>query len=148
MPAAPQRPLCTLWPARLNGIALAVSLLQSGETALPVRLIIKDTASDEAQAVQAVRELADDGVAAIIGPIIAAPGAAREAQRLQMPMVTITQKSDVTETGNYIFRHFITPQNQVRTLVELLRERHRIDGICRHVSPGDLRQGLHESLLG
>ena len=32
-------------------------------------------------------------------------------------MVTFTQKADITTIGDYIFRHFITPQSQVETLV-------------------------------
>jgi ABC-type branched-subunit amino acid transport system substrate-binding protein len=102
----------------LHGIELALSLLQGGEVAHPIKLVVKDTGSESAQTVRAVRELADSGAAAIIGPFISAPAAAKEAQRLQIPMVTITQKAGVTDIGPYIFRHFITPQNQVRTLID------------------------------
>jgi ABC-type branched-subunit amino acid transport system substrate-binding protein len=102
----------------LNGIELSLGLVQQGEQALPIKLVVKDTASEDARTVRAVRELAEAGVAAIIGPIISAPAAAQEAQRLQIPMVAITQKAGVTLAGNYIFRHFITPRNQVQTLVD------------------------------
>ena len=101
----------------LSGIELALSLMLSGEDSQPIRLIIKDSASEDSRAVQAVRALADDQVGAIIGPIITAPAAAREAQRLNIPMVTFTQKPGVTAIGDYIFRHFITPQSQVKALV-------------------------------
>lgn len=102
----------------LHGIELSMGMIQQGENALPIKLVVKDTASEDARTVQAVRELAEAGVAAIIGPIITASAAAKEAQRLQIPMMAITQKSGITLTGNYIFRHFITPQNQVRNLVD------------------------------
>jgi len=102
----------------LNGIELALSLMQSGEQQLPVKLVIKDSASEDGRAVAAVRALAEEQVGAIIGPIITAPAAAREAQKLHIPMVTFTQKPEITAIGDYIFRHFITPQGQVKALVD------------------------------
>jgi ABC-type branched-subunit amino acid transport system substrate-binding protein len=101
----------------LNAIEMALSLRQSGESPTAIKLIVKDTASDDKRAVQEVQALAQEQVGAIIGPIITAQAAAREAQRLNIPMVTFTQKADITAIGDYIFRHFITPQSQVQTLV-------------------------------
>jgi ABC-type branched-subunit amino acid transport system substrate-binding protein len=101
----------------LSGIELALSLMKTGEGSMPLRLIVKDTASEDSSAIEAVRALAGEQVGVIIGPIITAPAAAREAQRLNIPMVTFTQKPGVTAIGDYIFRHFITPQSQVKTLV-------------------------------
>ena len=101
----------------LNGIELALSLQPKGEEVQPVKLVIKDSASEEGTAVQAVRDLAAAGVGAIIGPIATAPAAAQEAQRLNIPIVTFTQKPDITAIGDFVFRNFITPQSQVRTLV-------------------------------
>jgi len=101
----------------LNAVELALSLVSAGEQGTPVKLVIKDSASEESTAVQGVRELAQAGVGAIIGPIVVAPAAAREAQKLNLPMVTMTQKPEITEVGDFIFRHFITPQSQVKALV-------------------------------
>ncbi len=101
----------------LNGIELALSLLQSAEPSSPIKLVIKDSASEEGPAVEGVRALAEAGVGAIIGPIATAPAAAREAQMLHIPMVTFTQNSEITEIGSYILRNFITPQSQVSALV-------------------------------
>jgi len=98
----------------LNAVEMALNLAQ---TPVPIKLVVEDTASDDTQAVLAVRKLAEAGVGAIIGPIVTAPAAAREAQRLNIPIVTFTQKPDITTIGDYVFRHFITPQNQVKTLV-------------------------------
>jgi ABC-type branched-subunit amino acid transport system substrate-binding protein len=101
----------------LNAIEMALSLRQSGESRAPIKLIVKDTASNDKRAVQEVQALAQEQVGAIIGPIITAQAAGREAQRLNIPMVTFTQKAEITAIGDYIFRHFITPQSQVQTLV-------------------------------
>lgn len=102
----------------LQAVEMALGMLQGGETPLPIRLIIKDTASADEVAVQAVRALAQARVGAIIGPILTAPAAAREAQRLKIPMVAFTQRPEVTGMGDFVFRHFITPENQARTLVD------------------------------
>ncbi len=101
----------------LNGIELALSLFQSGEQPLPARLLIEDSAADDSMSIKGVRRLVDAGAGAIVGPIVSAPAAAREAQRLNIPMITLTQKPDITATGDFIFRHFITPQSQVKALV-------------------------------
>lgn len=101
----------------LNGVELALSMVPAADQMNPIKLVIKDSASNENTAVQRVRELAQAGVGAIIGPIVAAPAAAGEAQKLNIPMVTITQKPDITAAGDFIFRHFITPQNQAKALV-------------------------------
>ncbi len=101
----------------LNGIELALSLPRDGEEAAPIHLVIKDTGADDLQAVEGVRALVEEGAGAIIGPIVTAPAAAREAQRLHVPMITITQKADITAIGDFIFRHYITPRSQARALV-------------------------------
>jgi ABC-type branched-subunit amino acid transport system substrate-binding protein len=101
----------------LNGVELALSLMSSREQVRPIKLVIKDSASDEAVAVQGVRELGQAGVGAIIGPVTAASAAAREAQKLNVPIVTMTQKPDITDIGDFVFRHFITPRSQVEALV-------------------------------
>jgi ABC-type branched-subunit amino acid transport system substrate-binding protein/outer membrane protein assembly factor BamD (BamD/ComL family) len=102
----------------LNAVELALSRYQVGETPAPFKLVIEDSGSDDAQAVQAVRKLAQARVGAILGPINAAPAAAQEAQRLNIPILTFTQKTDITSIGDFVFRNFITPQSQVRTLVD------------------------------
>ena len=102
----------------LNAIEMALSLSQTGEAAVPIRLVVKDTASDEGVAVQGVGALLQAQAGVILGPITTASAAAREAQRLNIPIVTFTQKPGITQTGDFVFRHFISPQNQVRTLID------------------------------
>jgi branched-chain amino acid transport system substrate-binding protein len=101
----------------LNAVELALSRYQGGETSVPFKLMIEDSGSDDAQAVKAVRKLAQARVGAILGPINTAPAAAQEAQKLNIPILTFTQKPDITGIGDFVFRNFITPQSQVRTLV-------------------------------
>ncbi len=82
-----------------------------------VRLIIKDTGSDPDRTVQAVRELADENVAAIIGPLTTIEPAALEAQNREIPIITLTQKDHIVDIGDFVFRNFLTPRMQVQALV-------------------------------
>jgi branched-chain amino acid transport system substrate-binding protein len=100
----------------LQGIELALNEYHHRNKDKPIKFIIKDTASDPFQAVQAVRELAEANVSAIIGPIISAEPAAMEAQSRGIPIILFTQKEDITRIGEFVFRNFITPQMQARPM--------------------------------
>ncbi|MCP4693594.1 MAG: ABC transporter substrate-binding protein [Desulfobacterales bacterium] len=102
----------------LNGVELALNRLAGREGADSFRIVVKDTASDPERAENAVKELVEDRVSAIIGPFhFTAEAAADMAQVLETPIITITQKDRITGRGGYVFRHFITPEMQVRALV-------------------------------
>jgi len=101
----------------LRGIELAVSIHNSVKGAPPVHVIVKDTASDAGQTLQALQELERENVSGIIGPMVHAEAISREAQRMGMPIIAITQKEGVTGTGGFVFRNFLTPQAQMRSLV-------------------------------
>lgn len=77
----------------------------------PADIVVKDSGASPDQAVQAVRELDEMQVSAIIGPLTAPETAATEARNRGIPIVMLVQKSN-TDTGNYVFRHFMTPEMQ------------------------------------
>jgi len=104
----------------LRGIELALSeamdsVQNPGQPA--VNIIVKDSASDPDQAVRAIGELANEKVAAVIGPIITAEVAGKEAQQNGIPIVTLTQKEKIADIGDYVFRNFLTPKMQVEAIV-------------------------------
>jgi ABC-type branched-subunit amino acid transport system substrate-binding protein len=101
----------------LKGIELAFNQFNTLNPESPLKLIIKDTASDPAKAAAAVKELFEENVAAIIGPIVTADSAAKAAQDDGIPIMTLTQKENIPEIGEYVFRNFITPEMQVKALV-------------------------------
>lgn len=101
----------------LRGIELAVSQHNSEHPESSVQVIIKDTASEAGATLRALRELAQEGASAVIGPMVHAEAVAHEAQSMGMPIIAITQKGGVVGTGDYVFRNFITPVAQVRSLV-------------------------------
>ena len=85
-----------------------------------VKLVFKDTQNDPGNAAQQVQELARDPQAlAIMGPLTSsvAQAAADAAQNSGMPLLALSQKADITQTGNLIFQAFLTPRQQVRALV-------------------------------
>jgi branched-chain amino acid transport system substrate-binding protein len=87
---------------------------------VPVDLIFKDTPNDPDTVGQRVQRLAQDPrVLAILGPLSAglAQPAAAVAQDAGVPLVALSQKGDLTQTGNLIFDAFLLPGQQAQALV-------------------------------
>ncbi|MDM8516962.1 penicillin-binding protein activator [Desulfobacterales bacterium HSG16] len=101
----------------LNGIQLALSRYEGLNVHPPIRLVIEDTGSDPETAIRKFHAMARKNVSAIIGPIKTAQAVAIEAQKQRIPIITFTQKKDITEIGDYIFRNFMTPKMQVDATV-------------------------------
>ena len=104
----------------MRGIEIAVNEFNSNDMNPSVTVLIKDTGSDPDRALKAVEELINDEVVAIIGPITTAVPVAFAAQDRGLPIMTLTQKDDITVIGDYVFRNFITPRMQVATLVKYI----------------------------
>ena len=107
----------------LKGIQLAFNQFNAKNPERSIKIIVKDTASDSAKSEIAVKELFEENVAAIIGPVITSGTAARAAQNYRIPIITLTQKDNIPELGEYVFRNFITPGMQVKTIVSYAAEK-------------------------
>ncbi len=101
----------------LKGIELALMKFSAENPESGIKLIIKDSGGELDKAALAVSELADKKVAAIIGPIIAVETAAMEAQNRKIPIITLTQKEGITDTGDYVFRNFLTSEMQMQAMI-------------------------------
>lgn len=99
----------------LSGIQLAIQQV-SKKYSRKFKVIIKDTKADPDLTVKGVRQLHEKHVAGIIGPLLNVKQAGRQAQKLQVPMIALTQKNSFPMQGDYLFANFITPQMQVQTL--------------------------------
>lgn len=106
----------------LNAVKLALARHVSASQNPSVRIVVKDTAADPEKTARGVDELSGEKVAAIIGPLIHVETAAEKAQEKGIPIITLTQKENVTEIGNYVFRNFFTPRAQVKSLVSYIVE--------------------------
>jgi ABC-type branched-subunit amino acid transport system substrate-binding protein len=101
----------------LKGIMYAVTEFNSHNPNSRFEITILDTESDTRTVGQMVAELDESRVALIIGPLVHSQEAAVEAQKRNIPIITLTQKEGICEIGDYVFRHFITASMQVETLL-------------------------------
>lgn len=96
-----------------NGLELAA--LQAH-----MSLAVEDCGSGADPTVAALEKLANDPkIVALIGffPSAVAEAAAAAAQRLGVPLLALTQKKDVTQTGSFIFQDFLRPPLMLQALV-------------------------------
>lgn len=106
----------------LDGIQLAFREISAARAANPVRLVVRDTGSDPNRAARAMQDLAEARVAAVLGPIATAESAAEVAQAQRIPIMTISQREGLTDIGDNVFRHFITPRMQAEALASYMLE--------------------------
>ncbi|UCD78034.1 MAG: penicillin-binding protein activator [Desulfobacterales bacterium] len=106
----------------LKGIELALMQFSSQSGNPPINIIVKDTEADPGKTVMVMEELYRDQVAAILGPIVTSEIAAREAQKMGIPIITFTQKDNIPEIGDKVFRNFITPKMQVQAIASFTVE--------------------------
>jgi ABC-type branched-subunit amino acid transport system substrate-binding protein len=102
----------------LKGIELALDRFSTQIDGPQMNIIIKDSGGSPDQTRLVMQELINEKVAAIIGPIVTAEVAAVEAQENKIPIITLTQKDNITSIGNYVFRNFITPEMQVNAIAD------------------------------
>ena len=102
----------------LKGIELALDRFSAQSDGPQMNIIVKDTGGSTEQTRLAIQELIDERVAAIVGPIVTAELAAFEAQQNRIPIITLTQKDQITDIGDYVFRNFITPEMQVKAIAD------------------------------
>ncbi len=100
----------------LKGIELALAQFSSRSDSPPINIIVKDTGADPDKTMMALEELYHDQVAAILGPIVTSEIAGREAQQMGIPIITFTQKDNIPEIGDKVFRNFITPSMQMQAI--------------------------------
>jgi ABC-type branched-subunit amino acid transport system substrate-binding protein len=100
----------------LKGIELAFSQWMSRNYS-QFRILVKDTGADPKKTQSAMEELLREKPACIIGPMMTASEASSMAQAHQIPIINLSQKESVPDIGPFVFRNFVTPQIQARTLV-------------------------------
>jgi branched-chain amino acid transport system substrate-binding protein len=106
----------------LSGVGFRVQRgMELAVQGTPLELIYRDTQTDPATAARLTRDLAqNESVLAILGPLSStvAQSAADAAQAASMPLIALSQKDGLTQTGPWIFQAFLTPRQQVRALVQ------------------------------
>ena len=103
----------------LTGIELAINLFNAQSYTHPIQLAVKDSQANPKVAIEALENLTlERGVIGIVGPMITSESVAIRAQSLKVPIITLTQKPNITTIGDYVFRDFLTLFSQVRTIVD------------------------------
>ena len=106
----------------LDGIELALVQSMGKNREIPFRLFIQDSMSDEKETVKAMAALDQQKVGVVLGPMIASKHAALSAQTRGIPIFVFTQREGIVDIGPYVFRNFLTPQMQARSLVSFAVE--------------------------
>ncbi|PIU00509.1 MAG: penicillin-binding protein activator [Bdellovibrionales bacterium CG10_big_fil_rev_8_21_14_0_10_45_34] len=106
----------------LYGIQLALGIAPGEEGRSPYSLRIIDSEGNPGLARRGVERLVlEDKVIGIIGGLIGreAQEVASKSQELGVPVITLSQKAGLTQTGDYVFRNALTSEMQVAALVDL-----------------------------
>lgn len=89
------------------------------ESRPPVRFLFRDSGAEPERSAQAVSELANaERVMAIAGPLTgsAASAAAARAQQERVPLLALSQREGLPETGAFVFRNSLTARLQAQAL--------------------------------
>ena len=123
-------PLADYGQKLLKGIQLA---LDSFHQSSSFTLLIEDTANDPETAARGLANLAaNPEVFAVIGPLsgsLAVTLADRAAQ-LEVPLITLTQRSDVSGRSKWVFRDFLTPSDLIEALAQRAVEKLKLTRVA------------------
>ncbi len=105
----------------LNGIQLGLGVFGEAQGDGPrIEMVIKDTEGDPGIASAATQNLAEqEHVMGIIGPLSskASLAAARMAEKLGVPIMTLTQREEITGEGEMVFRNFLVPSAEIKKII-------------------------------
>ena len=104
----------------LRGLQLGLGAGLLGKSGSQFRLAIIDSEGNPDLARRAVERLVvEDNAVAIVGGLLSRTAAAEatKAQELGIPMLLMSQKSGITDIGEYVFRNALTSRLQSETLV-------------------------------
>ena len=105
----------------LQGIQLAIKEAEIPGKIPLISLAIRDSKGSPWEAEKAVEELANkEKVMAILGPLLSieVDRAAKKAQQLKIPLLTLSQKELLAFKGEFVFQNSLIPSEQIQTLVD------------------------------
>ena len=104
----------------LNGILLG--MLGAPKDGTKMELIVKDTAGNPEKALVEFEALVNiRKVVGVIGPLSSKTAAviSEKAQELGVPIIALTQRRDIVKAGDMVFRNFLTPEQEIDSLLEV-----------------------------
>ena len=131
-------PVAHVGEQTLRGILLAAGIFDPRQVADPdlgggLRVLVRDTRGDPERAAAAVREFSARGdVVAVIGPLLRdeVEAAAVEAQRVEMPLLTVTRREAVAADRDHVFRFGLTRRAEAAALARYAVERFGIERVA------------------
>ncbi len=123
-PSPPRSTVQSIYPSAENpvvGSSGTSASLVSSDDSPGIRILVRDSEGNPDRAAEAVRELAeDDRLMAVIGPIFSAESdaAAREAERLEVPLLSLSNRLTISDEKKWVFRLRMTPEDEVSSLVD------------------------------
>jgi len=103
----------------LQAIQLAMKEANTQEKTPPISLSIRDSKGNPKEVERMVEELiSKEKAVAILGPLLSATvdQAAKKAQQLKVPLITLSQKEPAYGKGDFVFQNSLTPLAQVEAL--------------------------------
>ncbi|PJA20658.1 MAG: hypothetical protein COX62_04250 [Deltaproteobacteria bacterium CG_4_10_14_0_2_um_filter_43_8] len=106
--------------AVLKGVECAAGIYKPCKSLKGTKLLVRDSEANPEKAVAAVDELQKAGVQVIVGPLStnAVTAAAKRAEHHHLPMIMLSQLDGVVNNLDYVFRNSITPESQVKTIID------------------------------
>jgi len=89
---------------------------------IKMKVIIRDTAGKPEKALGELETLVNtQKVVGVIGPLSSKIAAfiSEKAQELGVPMIALTQRRDIVKTGDMVFRNFLTPEQEIDSLLQV-----------------------------
>ncbi|MDJ0848231.1 MAG: penicillin-binding protein activator [Myxococcota bacterium] len=104
----------------LQGILLAAGVFGADGTSPRIRVLIRDSGGRPERAAAAVRDLADEGVVAIVGPLLSGEceAAASAAESAGVPLLALSAREEVSAARPHVFRVRTMPDEEVVALVD------------------------------
>jgi len=106
----------------LKGIQLGLGMDSDPSGQAGLELLISDTQGSPEAALAALDNLGNnEKVMAVIGPVSSrtAMAAAKKAQKMGIPIITLTQREGIVEQGEMVFRNFLTPAQEIEGLLDV-----------------------------
>ncbi len=104
----------------LQGIQLALKERESKDKSPLISLVIRDSKTSPNELEKTIEEMVKvEKVIAIIGPLLGLDidRAAKKAQELKIPLISLSQKVPTNLKGDFIFQNSLTPLEQIKRLV-------------------------------
>ncbi len=106
----------------LKGIQLGLGMHGDPSGQAGLELLIRDTQGSPEAALAALENLGNnEKVMAVIGPVSSrtAMAAAKKAQKMGVPIITLTQREGIVEEGEMVFRNLLTPAQEIEGLLDV-----------------------------